>query len=81
MLDGLTSGEGVGDAGAIVSRTLIRTFCNWSRSIPERMSSDRLPSTNSRFATGRQGDLTRDKFLRDWGKWIQNSRVSNFVGA
>ena len=51
-LDGAIDRIGVEIADVIVSRALITSLRNWSGSIPERMSSDKLSRVNARSTTG-----------------------------
>ena len=51
-LDGTKVGIGVEDDFAIVSRVLITNLRYCSGFIPEKISSDKLPSVNARFITG-----------------------------
>ena len=51
-LDGAIDKIGVKGAFVIVSRVLLTSLRNWSGSIPEKISSDKLPRGNARSATG-----------------------------
>ena len=86
---------GEGD-NVIVSRTLITSLSNLSGSMPERISSNKLPRVNTIFSTGWVGAGTtegevdiesgvavdgRVEELRVCGKRKENLRAKDFLGA